>query len=259
MVIRILLCAVALMVHQPGVAVTAAEEAVTLEFIGHASFLVTAPDGTRVVTDPYRNESAPIGYGKYPGDIEAEVVTISHFHPDHCNSKAINGNPQVLSIPGGMQPGIPQQAGMVNITAYKGDHGDPQDITNLNAVFVFEIGGVKIVHMGAEAFVTQPDIEAALQDVDVVLLPGCGDDDEDDHPIEQQVAQMRQFNARTIILIHYSLDPKRRFFGTATAEELLSRLSSDITVVNTGNKLTLTPDMPEQVVVMAPSALQKQQ
>ena len=50
-----------------------------LEYIGHACFRLTAADGTRVITDPYDDS---VGIAMLP--LEAELVTMSHGHHDHC-------------------------------------------------------------------------------------------------------------------------------------------------------------------------------
>jgi L-ascorbate metabolism protein UlaG (beta-lactamase superfamily)/major membrane immunogen (membrane-anchored lipoprotein) len=222
----------------------AAEDVVTLQYIGHECIVLTAPDGTRIVTDPYR--SAPKELGEFPANVEANAVTISHSHPDHNNVKALTGTPQIINAPG------TYQVGMVKITGYNGDHGDPKS-GSTNRVFVFEIGAIKIVHMGAEGLITQPDIQAAVQNAQVALLAGHGDAQ---HPIDKEIAQMQQFNAQTLILTHYSFSAANRYYGEATLEELISRLSPAIPVDKRGSELQITATMPKQVVALTPSVLQ---
>ena len=60
-----------------------------VKWLGHASFLLTAGDGTRIIIDPF---------GDYPGlsynpiQETADVVIISHDHGDHQGAK-IKGDP----------------------------------------------------------------------------------------------------------------------------------------------------------------------
>ena len=54
-----------------------------VKWLGHASFLITADDGTRIITDPYKSQSdgGLVGYAKI--NEAADVVTVSHEHNDH--------------------------------------------------------------------------------------------------------------------------------------------------------------------------------
>ena len=60
-----------------------------LEYIGHACFRLTAADGTRVITDPYDDS---VGIAMLP--LEAELVTMSHGHHDHCCEDMLRGAPE---------------------------------------------------------------------------------------------------------------------------------------------------------------------
>ena len=62
-----------------------------LEYIGHACFRLTAADGTRVITDPY---DASVGIAMLP--LEAELVTMSHGHHDHCCEDMLRGAPRIV-------------------------------------------------------------------------------------------------------------------------------------------------------------------
>ena len=67
-----------------------------IKWNGHASFTITADDGTVLVTDPYD----PAGYGgvlKYDkvGD-RADAALISHDHADHNYPQGLSGSPQVI-------------------------------------------------------------------------------------------------------------------------------------------------------------------
>lgn len=102
---------------QPTATATFPSGPIQLEYIGHASFELTAGDGTRIVMDPYKTGQAPLEIGKYPPGIVADAVTISHFHPDHDGIDNVGGNPKEIYKPG------EYQVGAVKITGYKSDHG----------------------------------------------------------------------------------------------------------------------------------------
>ncbi|MGB7538508.1 MAG: MBL fold metallo-hydrolase [Anaerolineales bacterium] len=222
---------------------------VTLEYIGHACFLLTASDGTRIVIDPYQDYSAPREIQMFPKGIAADAVVLTHFHPDHANWKAIAGA-RLISEPG------TDSVGIVKLTGYKADHGIFNGAPGgLNTVWVFEIGDIKIVHPGGSAVITQPEILAAMENADVVVTRASGDGA---HPVPDIMKQLRELKTRTLIPTHYSISAEYRY-TTLTLDEFLAMLEPDETIVRmNGSVLEVTAGMPKQVVVLQPSALASQ-
>jgi L-ascorbate metabolism protein UlaG (beta-lactamase superfamily) len=230
---------------------TPAGAPVLLEYIGHACFLLTAGDGTRIVMDPYNSNAAPPEIAKFPPNIVADIVTVSHFHPDHAGISGVGGKPRPIFQPG------PDQAGAVKITGYKSDHGYTSGVpAGDNTIFVFEVAGVKIVHMGAAGVITQSDILAAIENADVVMIDAMGTDS---HPVPEMMAQLRKSNVRTIIPTHNSFSDATLYYGSITVDEFVKLLTPD-EVVNRmdGSSITVTPGMPVQVLILKPSALSAQ-
>jgi L-ascorbate metabolism protein UlaG (beta-lactamase superfamily) len=224
---------------------------VSLQFIGHACFLLTAGDGTRIVMDPYNSYAVPAEIAKFPPDIVADVVTVSHFHPDHDGISGVGGKPRAI-----IQPGA-DRAGAVKITGYKSDHGYAGGIpSGDNTVFVFEAAGVKIVHMGAAGVITQSDILAAIENADVVMIDAMGTDS---HPVPEMMAQLRKSNVRTIIPTHNSFSDAELYYESITVEEFIKLLAPGEVVNRTGgSSIAVIPGMPVQVLVLTPSALSVQ-
>ena len=220
---------------------------ITLQFIGHDCTLIVAPDGTRIISDPYKDR--PSGLAAFPTGLSADVVTVSHFHPDHDNITAIsgvNGKPKAL-----LDAGI-TLAGMVKITGLKGDHGLVNGKSSGdNTVFVFEIGNVKIVHLGAAGVVTQSDILAVMENADVVVMDAMGDEA---HPLKDELDQLVGLKVRTIIPTHYSFEDNPSYYGSVTLAEFLQVVPATLAVVKQGSKLEVKAGMPEQVMVLAPAA-----
>ena len=65
-----------------------------IKWLGHASFLITAEDGTKIITDPYVTGRG-INYGEITE--AADIVVISHQHGDHSNAAAVKGKPQIVT------------------------------------------------------------------------------------------------------------------------------------------------------------------
>ena len=174
----------------------------SLQYIGHSCTFITAPDGTRIISDPYGDH--PSGLASFPENLTADAVTVSHSHPDHNNVRAIEGDPKIIRDPGSYQ------VGMVKITGYKSDHGSG---SGNNTVYVFEIDGVKIVHLGAAGVVTQSEILITMENADVMIVDIMGDAQ---HPLTDELNQLLERNVRTIIPTHYSFDGNLRYYGSAT-------------------------------------------
>ncbi len=220
---------------------------VALQYLGNSCTLLIAPDGTRIISDPYGNSAHPYGLDRLPKDLTAHAVTVSHTHPDHNNTQAIGGEPEIIDSPG------TYQVGEVTITAYAGREGSPSgpSATMANTVFVFEIEGIKIVHLGDSGVVTDPEALAEIRNADVVLVNIDGYV----IPADQIMPFMAHIQARTVIPTHYSLSEKRRWSGAPLVEEFLATLPADMTVTRAETDIQVTPDMPVQVLTLVPLML----
>ena len=65
-----------------------------MTWYGHSCFRLRGRNGA-VVTDPYGDD---LGY-TLPR-LRADIVTVSHDHPDHASVRAVKGNPRIIDGPG---------------------------------------------------------------------------------------------------------------------------------------------------------------
>ena len=84
-----------------------------VKWLGHSSFLITAADGTRIITDPYC-EGMGLSYGAIAE--AADIVTVGHKHPDHDNVSAVKGKPLVVDATGSKKVKNIEFKGIVLIT-----------------------------------------------------------------------------------------------------------------------------------------------
>ena len=135
-----------------------------LEWIGHACFRMTAQDGTVVITDPY---DETVGAKMTP--LEADLITMSHEHHDHNDETMIVGQPVILH-------GVQEAAvGGVAARAFASYHDDAKGAKRgANAIRVFEIDGLKVVHMGDQGCMPAKEILDAIAGADVLLIPVGG-------------------------------------------------------------------------------------
>lgn len=200
-------------------------EPVILHYLGRSSFFFAAPDGTRVVIDPFSAMTYP-----FPEGIEADVVTVSHtFHSDHTNVNAVEGNPIVIDE---LQE-EPEQFGMVEISSYLTTHPGSGD----NLVFVYQIEDVKLVHLGDTDPIRDPEVLDAIKDADVILAPEW-----------VIVPMMAKTVMRSVIPMHYSFEDVPD--NQTPLDDFLASLPSDITVIEDVAELEITPEMPIQIVTM---------
>ena len=134
---------------------------------GHASFTITAADGTVLVTDPYD----PSGYGgvlKYdPVSDKADAVLISHDHADHNYVQGLSGSPQVLK--GSDRVKDIQVKGIA--THHDEANGSER---GANTVFVFTVDGVNICFMGDLGHQHSSEQIKAVGAVYLLLIPVGG-------------------------------------------------------------------------------------
>lgn len=245
-----LACVIAAAAVLPVSGADAGSGAAILAYLGHASFTMTAPDGTIVVMDPY-GTNKPVGLAAFPSDLVVNAAVVSHSHPDHAGGVLkLKGKPDLRII---NKPGS-YAVGPFKITGYESDHGvvngAPQ---GTNVVFVFEVGGVRIVHLGGAGLITQAPILEAVKDADVAIVD-MGEDS--GHPIAKMMEQLVALGVRTLIPVHYSLTAGSRYYGAPTLEEALLKAPAGLKVERQGSSITLSAGMPGQVLCMTPSLLQ---
>ncbi len=163
-----------------------------LEYYGHSCFRMTFASGTRIVTDPY----GEIGFA--PLRTEADIVTVSHGHYDHCNVAAVGGSPIVLSSP------ISCERGGVSITATSCFHDDAHGAKRgKNLIFRFRADGLDICHLGDLGEPANARIIEELRGVDVLLIPVGGH-----YTIDAKEAKeyIRGIAPKLVIPMHYYTD-----------------------------------------------------
>lgn len=135
-----------------------------IEWIGHSCFRLTAVDGTVVIADPYDDS---VGIGLVP--LEADLVTMSHNHHDHNFTGMLRGTPRIAR---GVELA---HVGSVSARAVDSFHDDVQGaMRGPNAIRIFSIDGLKVVHMGDQGCMPSEDALTAISDADVMLLPTGG-------------------------------------------------------------------------------------
>ena len=175
---------------------------VELTWWGQAMFVLTTADGTRVLLDPY----SEIGY-RVPTaeDLAADVVTVSHDHPDHSNV-TLGGDATVLR--GLTADGWASNdetfsdTRIFSIDAFHDDSGGSE--RGRNALFVIETAGLRIAHLGdlGQAELTQVQLDA-LGQIDLLMIPVGGIFTID---ADGATSIVTQISPRIVVPMHYKTD-----------------------------------------------------
>lgn len=144
-----------------------------LKWYGHASFRITAQDGTSLVTDPYNPDTA----GYKPFTEAADMVVMSSDNDSfHCNAHLVPGSPRVVNALELARSPQPLKLGGIEIRAIEAmealnhrEHHPDQ-----NGMYRLSVDGLEVGHMGD---VGNPLSEAQLEffkGLDVFLVPAGG-------------------------------------------------------------------------------------
>jgi L-ascorbate metabolism protein UlaG (beta-lactamase superfamily) len=140
-----------------------------IKYIGHSTFLLTTSDGTRIITDPYEPGSYD-GAVKYrPVGEEADIVLVSHGHPDHNHVASVSGTFEVVDQPGET---VARDIRLLGISTYH-DTSEGSE-RGENIIFRMEVDGLSVCHLGDLGHTLGEGVAVDLKPVDVLLLPVGG-------------------------------------------------------------------------------------
>jgi L-ascorbate metabolism protein UlaG (beta-lactamase superfamily) len=175
-----------------------------LTWFGQSCFLLEAASGTRIVMDPIPNG---LGYTP-PQELRADAVTVSHEHGDHNNIALIGGKTRVLRGLTADKKGwtrIDEKVKDIAVRAVGVYHDEELGKKRgLNTVFLFEVGGIRIAHLGDLGHLLSDQQLSAIGSVDVVLVPVGGAFTIDARQATRVIDQLRP---RLIVVpMHYKTD-----------------------------------------------------
>lgn len=182
---------------------------------GHACFRIKDRTAT-VVMDPYHKS-----IGLSLPSLKANIVTVSHDHPGHSNTKAVKGRPFIIDGPG------EYEVSNVFVTGIRTFHdARAGKERGKNTVFLVDMDGLTICHLGDLGHLPKQSQVEALGDIDVLLVPVGG---VDSLRASQAAEVISLMEPKIVIPMHYrlkdlafKLDPVTKFFkelGLTSAEE----------------------------------------
>lgn len=146
-----------------------------LRWHGQSFFDLTTTKGTRVVFDPHAIE----GYGRHL--VKADLICISHFHDDHTQIGSVENFRSAKLLPGLKGSGkkvewnlLDEKFRDIRLRTVGVYHDDAKGMMHgLNTIFILEVDGLRIVHLGDLGHPLSADQIAKIGPVDVLMIP-CG-------------------------------------------------------------------------------------
>ncbi len=159
-----------------------------IEYIAHAAFVLESSQGTRVLIDPYHSYRQ-MGF-TFPENIMADAVLITHPHYDHDGSHYFSDNTPIYRDSGTYQLDDISFYGIASKHSFAEQIGKSGN-QNYNTIWVVEIDGIKIAHLGDNDVPTASEVEE-LADVQYII----------GHPRD---ADLELFRSKIYIPNHYLL------------------------------------------------------
>lgn len=186
-----------------------------ITWLGHSSFLIKDSKGRLILTDPFNEQ---IGYETYKNT--ADFVTISHSHFDHSYTDEIKGNPKIINKVG------TYTFDNLNIIGLPSYHDKQLGvIRGKNTIFIIEVDGYRICHLGDIGYILSDDEVNALGAIDILLIPVGGN-----FTIDGMEAKTlcEKVNSHIIIPMHYK---------TPSLNFPLAGVENFITAIKNGERL----------------------
>ena len=183
---------------------------VKLTYIGHSSFIIESPGGTRVVTD----------FAGWAGGIIPDAVTMNRAHSSHFTNAP---DPAIKHVLRGWNPdGGPAvhdvEIGDIRIRNVTTDirGGMAGRMKDGNSIFIFEVAGLCIGHLGHLHHLLGPEHVGLIGRLDIVMVPVDGG-----YTMGQaeMLDVMRTLKARIVIPMHY--------FGPSTLGRFIGNMGKD--------------------------------
>lgn len=144
----------------------------------------------KVMCDPYDDS---IGYS-IPEE-EIDIVTISHFHFDHCGYDFVKGDPAVVSAPNRIR-----KLGIIISGMESQNNTAGKNKKESNIIFKIQMDNINFVHLGDIDKLLSPDEIDFIKPCDILAVPAGGTYTID---CEGAFKIAQQLSPQIVVPIHY--------------------------------------------------------
>lgn len=206
-----------------------------ITWLGHSCFRLKGKE-TVVIVDPY-----PPDLGYSLGNPQADILALTHPHPNHSYVQGVAGKPKKITGPGEYEI-----AGVfiIGISSFHDSAGGQK--LGKNTIYHIVIDGFAICHLGDLGHVPTPEMIEDIGNVEVLLVPVGGVLTIDAVAAAETV---RRLEPKVVIPMHYKtpavlkeLDPVDKFLKEIGVKEVTSQPKFSLT--------RTTLPLPTQVVLL---------
>ncbi|WP_298972617.1 MBL fold metallo-hydrolase [uncultured Roseobacter sp.] len=196
-----------------------ADETVRIHYITHASFLIRSHGGLNMVTD----------YTGFTGSAPfiPDVVTMNHAHDTHWTANPDPAIPHVLPGWGPFGEGISHHLDLGEVLIRNVSTDIRSQFSGIetkgNSIFVFELAGLCVGHLGHLHHEPNAEQYAALGRLDVVMAPVDGGYTLD---LPTMIRVLKRLRSSVVIPMHW--------FSLFALDDFLAGMSDDFAVVEVG-------------------------
>ena len=221
------------------------EFTVRLSYITHASFLLQTPGGLTAITD----FTGIIG----TKDLIPDVVTMNHAHETHWTAFPDPAIPHPLPGWGDFGEGIDHHLDLGELLVRNVSTDIRSQFSGVepkgNSIFIFEVAGLCIGHLGHLHHVPTDEQFAAIGRLDVVMAPVDGGMT---LPLPDMIRVLKRLKSSVVIPMHW--------FGIFTLDAFLAGMADEFVIQRTSDSsldvsLRTLPDRPT-IVVLEPRILE---
>ena len=175
-----------------------------ISYLGHSSFKIRGKNVT-VVLDPFDPKLLGL---KFP-QVNADIVTVSHGHPDHNFLSGVNAEAFIINGPGEYEI---KGTSILGLSSF---HDDKQGAEKgKNTIYELRMDGLSLVHLGDLGHKLTDAMTEALDGVDILFVPVGGFYTMGLTEVQETINQLEP---KIIIPMHYRVPG----LNAAIAEKLL--------------------------------------
>ena len=244
-------CATPTATPVPPTATPQKEVTATLAWFGQSTFVLKTSSGLTALLDPM---GTGVGYTLTPVD-GVDLVTISHEHTDHNNAALATGSPTVLrGLAANDWAKIDQKIKGVRVYTVPTYHDDKQgSARGKNAAFVFDLDGLRVVHLGDLGHKLSDDQVKEIGATDVLMIPVGGFYTIDGKGAAEVVGQLKP---KIAIPMHYKTPDVSKSLADmlATADGFITALGASAKVTQPGKTAIISSlKLPTELTVLVMS------
>ncbi len=210
-----------------------------IEWLGHSSFLIVSSHGKKIITDPYQAGAYQGTFRYGPIRISPDIVTVSHQHADHNGAAELPNHFDMLSR------AEERTLHGIRIKGIGSAHDDQGGtVKGANVIFVIEVDGMRVVHLGDLGHVLDPHQVEKIGQVDVLFIPVGGYYTIGPAQADQVI---KQLNPKIAIPMHYKTD--KVDFPILPVSEFIR--GKDNVQVRDGSEFeTLKEQLPDETIII---------